>query len=57
MTSAIIDVAVPATVEVLNDDITAKADELTEISVDVKGMPRPDVTWCKVNLSKQNRFN
>ena len=48
MTSAIIDVAIPATVEVIDDNVTIKADVFTEISVDIKGMPRPEVIWSKV---------
>ena len=48
MTSAVIDMAVPASVEVLNDDITARADAMIELDVAVKGKPKPEITWCKV---------
>ena len=47
-TSAIIDVAVAANVEVLNDEITAKANAMIELKADVTGKPKPEITWCKV---------
>ena len=51
MTSAIIDLAVPATVDVVDDDILTKANVVTEINATVKGMPKPEIAWYKVSIT------
>ena len=48
VTSAVIDVAVPAKVEVVEDEIIAKANTMIELCVNVTGMPKPEITWSKV---------
>jgi len=50
MTSAVIDVAIPANVEVTEDEIIAKANAMIEINVNVTGRPKPEITWSKVCL-------
>lgn len=60
VTAAIIDVAIPPTLEIENDDVMVNAGVNSGVTVAMTGMPKPTVTWYKVNkilIHIQRNFN